>query len=133
VSIAPFAGLLLCIALFPLLNPHWWEHNRNKGIIAAGLGLPVLLYLAMFGHHGHEAMEHALKEYVSFLILLGSLFVISGGIYVRGALRGSPMINTAFLAVGACIARFCAQTGTAVTSHISSSSSSSWFRIVEAC
>lgn len=111
VSIAPFAALLLCIALFPLLNPHWWEHNRNKGIIAAGLGVPVILYLALFGHHGHEAMIHSLKEYISFLILLGSLFVISGGIYVRGALRGSPVINTMFLGLGAVIASFIGTTG----------------------
>ena len=77
-AVAPFALLLMCIALFPLLNPHWWEHNRNKGIIVATLGLPVIAYLFTFGHHGVEAMEHSGKEYVSFLLLLGSLFVISG-------------------------------------------------------
>lgn len=110
-SIAPFAILLLCIALFPLLNPHWWEHNRNKGIIVLALGLPVIGYLLTFGHHGMLAMEHAGKEYVSFLLLLGSLFMISGGIYVRGALRGSPYINTAFLGLGACIASFIGTTG----------------------
>ncbi len=111
VSVAPFTLLLLCIALFPLLNPHWWEHNRNKGIIVAVLGIPVLAYLSLFGHHGLEAMEHAGKEYVSFLLLLGSLFVISGGIFVRGALRGSPMVNTLFLGLGACIASFIGTTG----------------------
>jgi Na+/H+ antiporter NhaD/arsenite permease-like protein len=111
VSVAPFALLLLCIAMFPLFNPHWWEHNRNKGIIVLGLGLPIIAYLLSFGHHGLEAMEHAGKEYVSFLLMLGSLFVISGGIYVRGALRGSPMINTMFLGLGACIASFIGTTG----------------------
>ena len=70
-AIAPFALLLMCIALFPLLNPHWWEHNRNKGIIVATLGLPVIAYLLTFGHHGVEAMEHSGKEYMSFLLLLG--------------------------------------------------------------
>ena len=111
IAIAPFAILLLCIALFPLLNPHWWEHNRNKGIIALVLGVPVVGYLLTFGHHGLEAMEHAGKEYVAFLLLLGSLFVISGGIYVRGALRGSPTINTMFLGLGALIASFIGTTG----------------------
>jgi len=110
-AIAPFAAILLCIALFPLLNPHWWEHNKNKGIIVAALGLPVIAYLFSFGHHGVEAMEHSAKEYVSFLLLLGSLFVISGGIYVRGALRGSPALNTMFLCLGACIASFIGTTG----------------------
>ena len=111
VAILPFALLLACVALFPLLNPHWWEHNRNKGMIAAILGIPVALYLMTFGAHGLEAMEHAAKEYASFLMLLGSLFVISGGIYVRGALRGSPALNTAFMAFGACIASFIGTTG----------------------
>lgn len=110
-AIAPFAAILLCIALFPLLNPHWWEHNKNKGIIVAALGLPVIAYLFSFGHHGVEAMEHSAKEYVSFLLLLGSLFVISGGIYVRGALHGSPALNTMFLCLGACIASFIGTTG----------------------
>ena len=110
-SIAPFALLLLCIALFPLLNPHWWEHNRNKGFIAAGLGVPVILYLLTFGHHGLESLEHAGKEYVSFLSLLGSLFVISGGVYVRGSLKGSPLVNTMFLALGAAVASFIGTTG----------------------
>ena len=110
-AVAPFAALLLCIALFPLLNPHWWEHNRNKGIIVAVLGLPVIAYLLSFGHHGLHAMEHTGKDYVSFLMLLGSLFIISGGIYVRGALHGSPVINTLFLGLGACIASFIGTTG----------------------
>lgn len=111
VGVAPFALLLLCIALFPLLNPHWWEHNRNKAIIVALLGIPVLISLSFFGHHGLEAIEHSGKEYVSFLLLLGSLFIISGGIYVRGALHGSPILNTMFLGVGACIASFIGTTG----------------------
>ena len=110
-SVAPFALLLLCIALFPLANPHWWEHNRNKGIIAAGLGVPVVLYLTQFDGAGLHALEHSAKEYGSFLMLLGSLFVISGGVYVRGAFQGSPLVNTLFLALGACVASFVGTTG----------------------
>ena len=110
-AIAPFALLLLCIALFPLLNPHWWEHNQNKGFIAAALGVPVVVYMLTFGHHGLEALEHAGKEYVSFLTLLGSLFVISGGVYVRGSLKGSPLVNSVFLALGATVASFIGTTG----------------------
>lgn len=110
-SVAPFALLLLSIAVFPLMNPHWWEHNKNKGIIAGVLGVPVVVYLLTFGHSGLEAIEHAGKEYISFLTLLGSLFVISGGIYVRGSLKGSPFVNTAFLGLGAAIASFIGTTG----------------------
>lgn len=110
-AIAPFALLLLCIAVLPLLSPHWWEHNQNKGIIAAALGIPIILYLLTFGHRGLEALEHAGKEYVSFLILLGSLFVISGGVYVRGSLKGSPLMNTLLLGLGATVASFVGTTG----------------------
>lgn len=110
-AVAPFALLLLCIALFPLMNPHWWEHNRNKGIIVAVLGLPVIAYLMTFGHSGLEAMEHSGKEYLSFLVLLGSLFVISGGVYVKGSLKGAPFVNTLFLGLGAVIASFVGTTG----------------------
>ena len=110
-SVAPFALLLLCIALFPLLNPHWWEHNTNKGYIAAALGVPVVIYMLTFGHHGLEALEHAGKEYISFLTLLGSLFVISGGVFVRGSLKGSPLVNSVFLALGATVASFIGTTG----------------------
>ncbi|MEK6257719.1 MAG: sodium:proton antiporter [Planctomycetota bacterium] len=110
-AVAPFALLLLCIAIFPLAKPHWWEHNTNKGIIAAVLGIPVTAYLLSFGDVGTHALEHVAKEYVSFLLLLGSLFVISGGVYVRGALHGSPALNAAFLGLGACIASFVGTTG----------------------
>ena len=110
-AVAPFALLLLCIALFPLMNPHWWEHNTNKGYIAAALGVPVVIYMLTFGHHGLVALEHAGKEYVSFLTLLGALFVISGGVYVRGSLKGSPLVNSVFLALGATSANFIGTTG----------------------
>ncbi|MBS0201819.1 MAG: sodium:proton antiporter [Planctomycetes bacterium] len=110
-SLAPFAVLLLCIALFPLANPHWWEHNQNKGYIAAALGVPVVFYLMTFGNVGLHALEHAGKEYISFLLLLGSLFVISGGVYVHGSLKGSPLVNSIFLGLGGAVASFVGTTG----------------------
>jgi Na+/H+ antiporter NhaD/arsenite permease-like protein len=110
-SVAPFALLLLCIAVFPLAHPHWWEHNRNKGIIATVLGVPTALYLWTFGEAGVHVLQHAGMEYVSFLLLLGSLFVISGGIYIRGTLNGSPLLNTGFLALGTVAASFVGTTG----------------------
>lgn len=110
-TVVPFALLLLSIALFPLVNPHWWEHNSNRGIVTAILAIPTALYLASFGEAGVHALEHAGMEYVSFLILLGSLFVISGGIYVRGSLNGTPMLNTIFLLIGTAIASFVGTTG----------------------
>lgn len=110
-STVPFALLLLSIAAFPLINPHWWEHNSNKGIVVAILSIPVAIYLTTFGEAGLHTLEHSGKEYVSFLLLLGSLFVISGGIYVRGSLAGTPVVNSLLLGFGTVIASFVGTTG----------------------
>lgn len=110
-STLPFALLLLSIAAFPLANPHWWEHNSNKGIIVAALSVPVAIYLFTFGEAGLHTLEHSGKEYISFLLLLGSLFVISGGIYVRGSLVGTPIVNATILGFGTLIASFVGTTG----------------------
>jgi len=108
----PFAGLLLCIAILPLAAPHFWESNRNKGVVAAVLALPVVLYFpATFGATGvHQLLESA-GDYVSFILLLGSLFVITGGIHVSGSLSGTPLLNTALLAAGGLIANLIGTTG----------------------
>jgi Na+/H+ antiporter NhaD/arsenite permease-like protein len=110
-SVLPFAILLGCIAIFPLANPHWWEHNTNKAIIVAALSVPTIGYLLAFGHDGAHQIRHSLQEYVSFVILLGSLFVISGGVYVRGSLRGAPGLNTVFLTIGTAVASLVGTTG----------------------
>ncbi len=104
----PFALLLLCIAILPLATPHFWESNRNKGLVALALSIPVLTWLAP---HHPEAIHHTASEYVSFICLLGSLFVISGGIAVTGDLKGTPGVNTFFLALGAVLANVIGTTG----------------------
>jgi Na+/H+ antiporter NhaD/arsenite permease-like protein len=107
----PFAAYLLTIAIAPLAFPHFWEHNRNKLILGLIASLPVILYLLMVEPHGLEWLHHALREYVAFIALLASLFVISGGVYLRGSLAGTPLVNTAFLTIGALIASFVGTTG----------------------
>ncbi|MEB2285053.1 MAG: sodium:proton antiporter [Myxococcales bacterium] len=107
-SIAPFALMLLGIALIPLRWPHFWESNANKGIVSAVLGVPVALYVAT---HDPHLLWHTTLEYVSFIALLGALFTISGGIVLRGDLRATPAINTAFLGVGALLANIIGTTG----------------------
>lgn len=114
-TVGPFIALLLCIAVLPLAAPHWWEHNKNKGIVAAVLGVPLAGYLAIsFGAEGQGELLHAAKDYVSFICLLGSLYVISGGVFVRGSLDGTPLLNTALLALGAVLASFVGTTGASV-------------------
>ena len=107
-SIAPFALMLLAIAIVPLRWPHFWESNANKGRVSALLGVPVALYVAS---HEPTLLWHTGLEYVSFIMLLGALFTISGGIVLRGDLRATPLINTSFLAVGALLANFIGTTG----------------------
>jgi Na+/H+ antiporter NhaD/arsenite permease-like protein len=107
-SIAPFALMLLGIALIPLRWPHFWERNANKGLVSAILGVPVALYVAS---HEPILLWHTALEYISFIALLGALFTISGGIVLRGDLRATPAINTGFLAAGALLANLIGTTG----------------------
>jgi Na+/H+ antiporter NhaD/arsenite permease-like protein len=116
-SVLPFIALLLSIAIMPLFAAHWWEknHHQNKAIVAGGLAAIVVIYLLYAGGtRGAEALQHVLLEYVSFIILLGSLFLITGGVYVRGSLNGTPLANTGLLALGAVIANFIGTTGASV-------------------
>ncbi len=118
-SVIPFAGILLSIALLPMVAGHFWHSNRNQFLVAMGWASPVLGYLiylsvtdhGTLGHEAGHALQHAIIEYVSFIALLGSLFVISGGILLRGDLEGKPLVNTAFLLVGAVISNVIGTTG----------------------
>jgi Na+/H+ antiporter NhaD/arsenite permease-like protein len=118
-SVAPFAGLLLSIAIMPMVIPHWWHSNKNQLITALSWAAPVLIYLIYkmvtdhgpLGHDAEHQLVHALAEYTSFIALLGSLYVISGGIVMRGDLEAKPKVNTTFLAVGAVLANIIGTTG----------------------
>ena len=111
-TLVPFALLLAAIAILPLFAHHWWEQNRNKGIVAAVLAAPFAAYLVgAFGDAGWQELRHALIDYASFIALLGSLFVISGGIHVKGSLAGTPLANTGLLALGAVLANLIGTTG----------------------
>ncbi len=114
-TVVPFGLMLLAIALLPLSAPEWWEHNRNKGIVAALCGAPVAFYLmTAWGHDGTAELMHMARDYCSFLVLLGALFVITSGIYVEGSLSGTPLMNTALLAIGALLASIIGTTGASV-------------------
>jgi Na+/H+ antiporter NhaD/arsenite permease-like protein len=111
-SVIPFVAYLLAIALVPLFANHFWESNRNKLVVAVVASVPVLIYLlAIEPDHGPHWLLHSLKEYVAFIVLLGALFVISGGVYLRGSLAGTPIVNTGVIALGALLASFIGTTG----------------------
>jgi Na+/H+ antiporter NhaD/arsenite permease-like protein len=139
IMILPFVGLLLCIAFFPLFpkTAHWWENNTNRFLVAALCGAVTLLYYAFFcqfsveGHwpYHHEVnpndvggLEVAktmfanaiLGEFIPFIILLFSLFVITGGIRISGNFKATPLANTGILSVGALLSSFIGTTGAAM-------------------
>lgn len=113
-SIIPFAALLVCIAVLPLIpaTAHAWERNGVKLAVAMVLGLPVAAWFIASGA-GAEVV-HALVEYVQFIVLLLTLFVVSGGIFLSGDIRATPRNNTIFLAIGGVIASFIGTTGAAM-------------------
>jgi Na+/H+ antiporter NhaD/arsenite permease-like protein len=114
-TVLPFVLLLLAIAVLPLVAPHFWESNRNKAVVAGALALPVASYLAAaHGAAGVHELEEKAKEYVSFIVLLASLFVVTGGIYVRGSLAGTPLVNTVVLGLGALVSSWIGTTGASV-------------------
>ena len=109
-AVLPFAALLLAIAILPLAAPRWWAPNRHKLWVSGALALPVLAL-----HLGRPAvLLHAAGEYVSFIVLLASLYVICGGVLLRGDLQATPLTNTAFLAAGAVLASVIGTTGASI-------------------
>jgi len=108
----PFAGILLSIALLPLLAPSFWHHHYGK--ISAAWALAFLLpFAAIYGASlaGVQLVHALVAEYIPFIILLTALFTVAGGIHIRGNLRGAPGLNTAILAIGAVLASFMGTTG----------------------
>ncbi|MBY0523985.1 MAG: sodium:proton antiporter [Gemmataceae bacterium] len=114
-SAAPFVLLLLAIALLPLAAAHFWHSDRNKALVAALFSAPVIAYLIYLGPETNGAsvsqLIHELQQYVAFILLIASLYVVSGGILLRGNLQGKPSTNGAFLAVGVVLANVIGTTG----------------------
>ncbi len=138
--ILPFALLLVAIAAMPLIPraAPWWESNLHKLYVAGGLSLPVLVYYLAVYHQsvvGHWPVDYwanptsrgldwnvagtvlanaLVNQYLPFIILLFSLYTISGGIRIEGDLPAHPLTNTLFLAVGAVLANLIGTTGAAM-------------------
>ncbi|HEY3395270.1 MAG TPA: sodium:proton antiporter [Lacipirellulaceae bacterium] len=139
-AVIPFMLLLAAIAVLPLIpaTMHWWDSNRNRFLIAAACALVTLAYYA-FVHRapleGHWPAHHVvepkdsgvqlgfvqtvfenaiLSEFIPFIVLLFSLFAISGGIRITGDLEARPLTNAAFIGVGGILASFIGTTGAAM-------------------
>ena len=113
-SIIPFVGMLLSIAIVPLINFHFWEHHYGKFSLAwiAILSIPFLI--AYKGDGWYEIVHIVLLDYVPFIILLAALFTCAGGICLKGSLRGSPVVNTILIAIGTALASWMGTTGAAM-------------------
>lgn len=129
--ISPFVILLLCIAALPVMRrtEHWWHDNTHKLLVSAALGWVTVLYYWMrsfgFTHAGHvlepgwptvlAMLDHALvRDYIPFMVMLFSLYTISGGIRISGSFLPRPLVNTVILAIGGLIASFVGTTGASV-------------------
>ncbi|MCL1837826.1 MAG: sodium:proton antiporter [Propionibacteriaceae bacterium] len=115
-GIIPFVIMLACIAVLPLMPKlhHYWERNIVKLAVALILGIPTAAWIWFGFEHGAELVEHSMLEYVQFITLLFSLFVVSGGIFLAGDIHAMPRNNTILLAVGGLLASFIGTTGAAM-------------------
>ncbi|ASQ89919.1 citrate transporter [Prosthecochloris sp. GSB1] len=108
-TVIPFGALLLMIATGPLFYHSFWEHNYPK--VSLALAAIVAGFYGFFMDHGTHVLLHTLEEYISFMALIGSLFIVSGGILIRIEQRGRPTINAAILFLGAILADIIGTTG----------------------
>lgn len=109
----PFLIMLLAIAIGPLIAKKWWEQNKNKLLASLFLSSPVIIYMLINGLSTH-LVNTVIYDYVPFMILLGSLFVITGGIHISCDIKATPLNNTLFLSVGYMLASVMGTTGAAM-------------------
>jgi Na+/H+ antiporter NhaD/arsenite permease-like protein len=113
-SCLPFAGMLLSIALWPLIAPEFWHHHFGKISAFWSVCLAVPFVIIFRGTAVYEIIHIMLADYVPFIILLWSLYTVSGGILLRGTLTGTPMLNVAILLIGTILASWMGTTGAAM-------------------
>lgn len=113
-SAIPFAGILLSIAIFPLVAPEFWHHHFPKISAFWAVIVAIPLLIAYKGMAVHEILHIYISDYIPFIILLWSLYTVAGGILLRGTLRGTPIINTLMLIFGTAMASWIGTTGAAM-------------------
>jgi Na+/H+ antiporter NhaD/arsenite permease-like protein len=113
--LVPFAGVLLCIAVLPLIAPKLWHQHDGKIAFAWAACTAAGLYLSFgAGAAWHLVWHSVLLEYLPFMVFIAALYVVAGGIHLGGNLHGSPGMNTAILAVGGALASVMGTTGAAM-------------------
>lgn len=107
--ILPFAAMLVGIAVLPIIVPHLWEHPLAPAVLSAVCAIPAVADATLGGHLAE--IGEGLGEYVAFITLIAALYVTSGGIHISGNPRGTPLVNVAFIAIGAVAASLIGTTG----------------------
>lgn len=113
-SVIPFIGILLSIAIFPLVAPTFWHHHFPKISAAWAVIFAVPFLIIYRGAAFHEIVHIILVDYIPFIIVLWGLFTIGGGIVLRGTLVGTPAVNTLLLLIGTLLASWVGTTGAAM-------------------
>ena len=113
-TIIPFAGILLSIAVFPLVAEHFWHQNYGKVSLAWIVIFSIPFLIGYRGDAWYEIVHIVLLDYVPFIVLLSALFTAAGGICLKGSLRGSPAVNTIIIAIGTSLASWMGTTGAAM-------------------
>lgn len=113
-SVTPFVGMLLSIALGPVLAPHFWERHFGKIALAWAMVIALPMLIAYRELAIHELLHILLVDYIPFIILLAALFTVGGGILVRTTLKGTTLVNAAFLTIGSLLASWMGTTGAAM-------------------
>ncbi|MFH0939312.1 MAG: sodium:proton antiporter, partial [Planctomycetota bacterium] len=109
----PFLLLLACIAIVPFINKHFWDRHFHHIALALGVAV-VTVYLARLGGYGQYRIKEVALDYFKFIALIGSLFIVTGGILIDISGRGAPFVNTVLLAAGALLANIFGTTGAAM-------------------
>ncbi len=113
-SVLPFVGILLSIAIFPLIAPRFWHHHFPKISFAWAVIFAIPFLFIYKSHAFHEIVHIYLIDYIPFIILLWSLFTIAGGVLVRGTLKGTPGVNVLIILIGTLLASWIGTTGAAM-------------------
>jgi len=111
----PFAGILISLALGPLVAPHFWHHHYGKVAVFWALVCAIPLLLTQPTSVAVTSIAHALLgDYIPFLLFVGALFVIAGGIHIQSSFAGRPVFNAGYLVTGAVLANLMGTTGAAM-------------------
>lgn len=113
-TVIPFVGILLSIALCPLLVPHFWHNHFGKVSAFWALLFAVPFVYVYHGQAVHEILHIYLIDYIPFIILLWGLFTVAGGVVVSGSIKGTPLMNTIMLLIGTILASWIGTTGAAM-------------------